>query len=239
MRIFGSYALVYLLDGSGIYGDGRMTTHLRTGDLILVFPDTAHYYGPSENGHWDEWFMVFDGPVFDPWRQVGLISPARPVLHLEPVSFWATRMEAICHEHSGTLAERICELQRLIASAISANETGSVVPRDIAWLNAAQREIELSAQQAGEFSSIADIAERLGESYESFRKRFSRLAGMSPAQHRTHCLMQRVCDLLQQSDLPLREIARRCGFCDEFHLSRRFRTSMGISPTQFRKQMGL
>ena len=46
-RVFGQWALVYLVAGTGRYHDARGTDiPLRAGDVILVFPELAHSYGP-------------------------------------------------------------------------------------------------------------------------------------------------------------------------------------------------
>lgn len=76
MRVLGSYALVYVVGGGGEYSDARGTRRqVSEGDLIWVFPDIPHAYGPARGGRWDEIYLVFDGPVFDLWRQRGLLDP--------------------------------------------------------------------------------------------------------------------------------------------------------------------
>jgi AraC-like protein len=39
------------------------------GDLIWVYPDLGHEYGPWKGERWDEFFVVFDGPIFDLWLE--------------------------------------------------------------------------------------------------------------------------------------------------------------------------
>jgi hypothetical protein len=69
LRIYGSYALVYLLAGSGHYRDANGNARaVAAGDLIWVYPDLGHEYGPWKGERWDEFFVVFDGPIFDLWR---------------------------------------------------------------------------------------------------------------------------------------------------------------------------
>ena len=43
------------------------------------------------------------------------------------------------------------------------------------------------------------------------------------------------CHLLLTTDLPLKSIAERSGFCDEYHFSRVFRQLRRMSPGEFRK----
>lgn len=235
-RVLGSYAVVYLLEGEGRFRDSERDLPLRAGHLLLIFPNVPHVYGPQASRRWSEFYIVFDGPAFDLWRRQGVIDPARPLLSLEPIPYWLARLHEAASEENASVMERICLLQRILAEAISISQRQSVAQQDVLWLEQAQRHLEASAV-AGR-CELSRIAGELGMSYENFRKRFVRLAGLPPARYRSHCLMRRVCDLLQHTDQPLRSIARECGFCDEFHLSRRFRSSMGISPSGFRRQLG-
>lgn len=42
--------------------------------------------------------------------------------------------------------------------------------------------------------------------------------------------------MLRQTDLPVREIARRLGYADPYYFSRAFRKTVGTSPTAYRGQ---
>src|SRR5690242_20594723 len=64
MRVFGSYALVYLLEGSGLYQDGNgYARKVRPGDVLILFPEIPHSYGPGAGEYWNEFYTVFDGPA--------------------------------------------------------------------------------------------------------------------------------------------------------------------------------
>ncbi len=74
-------------------------------------------------------------------------------------------------------------------------------------------------------------------SYESFRKRFTRVVGQPPARYRMARLMDRACELMQAGRALDKEIAGSLGFCDHFHCSRRFKQIVGESPRQFRQRI--
>jgi AraC-like DNA-binding protein len=46
--------------------------------------------------------------------------------------------------------------------------------------------------------------------------------------------MDRACELLLNQNLTLKEIALQLGFVDEYHLSKRFKQIIGVSPSGFR-----
>ena len=84
-RVFGQWALVYLVEGTGRYHDARGTDiPLRAGDVILVFPELAHSYGPEPGGIWNELYVCFRGPVFEAWREAEIFDVRNPAFHWKP-----------------------------------------------------------------------------------------------------------------------------------------------------------
>jgi AraC-like DNA-binding protein len=252
MRILGSYAIVYLLDGSGRFADaaGR-DLPVSPGDLIVVFPDLPHRYGPdrSRGEHWHEIYVCFDGPAFDAWRAHGLLDPARPVLRLEPIAYWFRRMEGIVTDDAagdapapapgawpvGPALRRVCLLQQFLADALAYHHERGVADVDRTWLARAQAAIdEVPPDRDVDWGRVA---RRVGAPYATFRKRFAKLAGTAPAKYRARRVADHACALLHRSDVPLRVVAERCGFCDEFHFSRRFKQLVGVSPSEFRRRL--
>ncbi len=237
MRTFGQYALVYLIDGGGRYRDAHgFNQVLVPGDLILVFPELPHLYGPEKGQRWAEFYICFDGPVFDLWRKLGLLDAREPIRHLEPVDQWLKRLEAILGAprragFSPPLLE-VCRLQQFLADAMTGAGKGARCQQDNRW---AARACALLESELGEVDLRA-LARKLGAGYESFRKRFTRLLGQPPARYRMLRLVDRACELMHEGGLNDKEIARSLGFCDEFYFSRRFKQVTGHSPRQFRRR---
>lgn len=231
MRVLGSYALVYLVNGNGFYMDSRRNRkEMTSGDLILLFPELAHAYGPGQGGYWDEMYLVFEGPVFDLWRKCGVFTSAGPVYHLEPVDYWLQRFEEIVTPGLTPL-ERICRLQTVLADVFTNYERDPAARRDEAWLTKAHALLNVDI---GKELYVNDVALRMGLSPETFRKKFVRLAGVPPWHYRMTRVIEHACRLVHEGSLTNKEIAGKLGFNDEFHFSRRFKQITGRSPTQFR-----
>ena len=91
--------------------------------MICVFPDVPHLYGPEDGEFWQEYFLVFEGPVFDLWRTQGLLDPAEPVLHVEPVEYWLKQMQRVADVTATTEESalvRVARLQELLAELLGA-----------------------------------------------------------------------------------------------------------------------
>ncbi|WP_340017801.1 AraC family transcriptional regulator [Paenibacillus sp. FSL H3-0457] len=62
---------------------------------------------------------------------------------------------------------------------------------------------------------------------------FRQLTGHKPLDYVNHVRIKHAKDWLRKSDEPLRDIASRVGFKDEYYFSRRFRQMTGLSPRQY------
>ncbi len=239
MRVLGSFAVVYIVDGSGYYEDASgLRIGLRAGDLLLIFPDLPHAYGPEKDSSWTELFLVFDGPVFDLWLSTGLLNQAKPVHHVEPIYHWMNRFETILgapHQpgYTPSLLE-VCRLQTVLSEALVGGSKGGAEDEESAW---AARACMLLESEVGNNLDLREVACELNMSYDGFRKRFARHMHVSPAKYRCIRLVDRACELIQKGSLTDKQIAEKLGFCDQFYFSRRFKEITGRTPSQFRASL--
>ncbi len=230
LRVFGSYAVVLILHGAGRYVDAAgADRQVAAGDCILVLPSLPHaYFSQKHDPRWDELHVVFSGPVFDLWQETGLLRPGNLVHRLEPIEYWHARLERCANPDP---LQAVSLVQRFLGEVLSI--PGQVGSDDRAWLARAEQLIGVGPKPDWE-----RVARQLGCSYETFRRRLSSLTGHPPAKYHVHRVIEHACELLKDKSRPLRDIAIDCGFCDEFHFSRRFKQMMGLRPAAFRAQLG-
>jgi AraC-like DNA-binding protein len=244
----GRFSLVYLLEGEGFFVNAAgVDRSLRAGDLLLLFPDVAHAYGPRPGQLWHDAYLLFDGPVFRLWRSERLIDPARPVYHLEPIENWARRFDAIMEPlatpgYQQTIRD-VCRLQEVLADVLVQRQSQRVSNEDQEWLQRArQLLVTMPVDDDDKDEDVAAtsketwdrISQTLGTSYESFRKRFTRLEGIPPARYRMNRLIDRACELIFRTDMTIKQVAFQLGFANAFYFSRRFKQVTGVSPRAYR-----
>lgn len=229
-RVYGLYALVLLVDGAGRYRDRRGTDRrLQPGDLLVVFPEHAHQYGPEPGDRWDEVFIAFHGAAFDAWRSRGL-DPLTPVWSLPNPTTWTQRLVELLSSPSASLAEAT-----RLASAIHSLIADVLAQRDatrLGWLDTAMQQLAGGATAP----PPSAIAKSLGMSPDHFRKIFKAATGESPSVFRRRRRLAQAALMLQRVDLTLDLIAESLGFCDAFHLSKAFKQQFGQSPDSFRNE---
>ena len=228
-RVYGMYALVFLLNGGGRYRDHRgIDRRLSAGDLLVVFPEHPHQYGPEAGDVWDEVFIAFKGAAFEGWRASGL-DPMNPAWSLPEPEAWAQRFFEILRMPVASLAQSTAvaaAIHQLVADALELRPPGR---ED--WLEKA-RQLLGGGVDAPDFPTIAATA---GMSYERFRKAFKAATGETPAGFRRRRRLAQASLMLQRSDLTLEMIADSLGFCDGFHLSKAFKAEYNQSPAELRR----
>jgi AraC-like DNA-binding protein len=237
-RVFGQYAIVYIVHGRGKYADaGGIRRNVGPGDVMILFPDVAHVYSPLPGTSWVTSYLCFQGPLFDLWRRHKILSQRHPVHHAEPVAEWNRRIESVvdASRQAGSTPSllALCRLQQLLAEITSGTGQPQPYQNDLHWLDRVCGLIEANPAGAPDWNGIA---RQVGLSAESLRKRFRRLAGQPPARYRMARLIDRACELMQTGAMKDREIAESLGFCDEYYFSRRFKAVTGQSPRQFRRR---
>lgn len=231
-RILGRYSLVYVFDGSGFYTDDKVKNiPVHPGDIIQISPETRHGYGPRLGLNWHEVYIIFEGPIFDTWFERNCFQLPRPVTRLTPIDYWRDRFLTAIGTGEGSAGidgiSEVIRLQSLMLDIHQALTLGNEDEDD--WLNRAKAALT-------DCSSAQDAASSMRMSYEAFRKRFRRAYGVPPARFHANLQMEQACDMLTQTQEPIREIARRLDFCDEFHFSKRFSQIIGCSPSTYRSR---
>lgn len=238
MRDFASYALVYLVEGRGEYRNASgAACEVVPGRLLLVLPGHRHSYGPLPGATWSEIYVCFQGPAFDAWRAAGLLREDRTWFDLAPLRYWFGKLAAIAELPVGSPLDavtRVVRLEALLAEILAEETRQGQSNEDLEFLANAKR---LLVDGIGTAPDYPAIARQAGCSYESFRKRFARLAGTSPHQFRLRATIERAIDALVRGRPTNAELAERLGFCSEFHFSKQFKKITGLSPRDYRRQL--
>lgn len=96
--------------------------------------------------------------------------------------------------------------------------------------------INAMEQKTHRVYSVAEYAAMCNMSEYHFLHSFKEYSGQSPIQYRNGIAMKRAEYLLENTDLPVGEIARAVGIEDALYFSKKFRQYFGISPTACRKR---
>ena len=203
----------FLLAEAGILDGRRATTHwMHAGTLARQYPaidvDPAVLY-------------VDDGDVL---TAAGTASAIDLCLHLvrrdhgaEAANSVARRMVVPPHRAGGQA--------QFIEAPMPARPADDPLSGLLAWM----------VEHLAEPLSVDDLARRVDLSPRTFARRFGEATGSSPLRW---LLVQRVAlarRLLETTDLPVEEVARRCGYASAAGLRVHFQREAGTAPAAYRR----
>ena len=88
-----------------------------------------------------------------------------------------------------------------------------------------------------EDTSLQELANATGVSKFYLIRIFKAHFGTSPMEYLRGIRMQRACDLLIETDLPIKEIGRQLSYRSSYHFAQCFRQFSGCNPSDFRKSV--
>lgn len=239
MRVLGSYALVLLVEGRGYYHDARGEQALEPGDVVVVYPEIAHAYGPRAGEEWTQVYFVFAGLQFDLWRRGRLLRPEQPVWRLGAPDYWQQRLAGVLKNEprhgAGAPVRAVGRFLEVLAEMIAADSDATREAGREPWLEQSVR--LLGHQRAGGWMSPQDVAREVGLSYENFRKRFAQLTGESPGRYQKRRRLEWACAAIYHGEHTIKQIADELGFCDVFHFSKAFKQVAGTTPAEYRRRV--
>ena len=84
--------------------------------------------------------------------------------------------------------------------------------------------------------SVGEMAKVMNSGEQSFARKFSASLGMTPHKFNENIIIDHAVELLDNSDLSIKEIAAKLHFTNEYYFSRFFKRHMKISPGNFRNK---
>lgn len=96
--------------------------------------------------------------------------------------------------------------------------------------------IALMTRRLGKPVTNTEMARTAGMSARAFERGFAREYGLPPQQYLKRLRIQTACRMLVDTREAIADIALRCGFSDQSHLTREFRRVTDLTPGNYREQ---
>ncbi len=244
-----SYLIFYTISGEGYLKQGNQEVRLEAGSAVLINCRTPQTYGTLEtSSKWHHFWIHCDGsgvealePILNP---EGIIRPVQvsdamrdrfervltllPRDNVESVLEVSLSVHRILTRMAGTLLSRQAAQngQSSGMGILSAGEANKELMERAAEYIRAHFTEDLNLEQLLEFT-------HLSRSY--FLKLFKLYIGSTPYNYLVCYRITQAKELLEMTDLPIREISEKVGFHDEANFSTRFSKIAGETPKQYRK----
>ena len=237
----GYFTLQYMSAGTvELAIDGQL--HVLTGRWFWsAYPGPRIAFHPAPPAtHWRHRYIAFRGPRVRRWMRDGLFpiapQPAPAPRDIETGARFDRLLDLATH-HSGEPFATLRAMHILEEFLIELAEDRTAASRSRpAWVKTAMARLDLVAR--GEDDVVIeypDIADDLGMTEVTFRRRFRAATGTPPHEYLIQSRVAEARRLLGETDLPIKAIAQRLGYNDVYFFSRQFKKFAGVPPALYRR----
>lgn len=233
---FPFYSLVYVVRGSGKYIDENGVTHgLQSGSLFQRRPELRHTTAVTPESDWLEYYFDCNTEYFNHLVDIGVLERDVAVYQLrhDPslCGEFDKLIEEISNADEGRLADILLRFLSCTRSLVNQGrlhqETGD-----------SRRMIEKACLDFRRFVDrrldMKEYCRENGFGYESFRKEFKKVTGVSPGKYLVRKRMDRACHILRSTSKSIFEISVLLGYKSQYEFSNQFKKQFGVYPKHFR-----
>jgi len=231
------WILSYIVRGEGVMMiQGYGEYDIRQGIVTMLRPGTQYQYAMNVLAETCIYYAAFTGQPLNEHAVCTAIdelcSSAEIGLNHEVIEIFQrlfdigkSTIEDVQREMGATVVLLVAKLINLLHAYRQPHSQPSI----------AEQAKALMTVHLKDHISIEQIANELKVPNSTFRRVFRRSVGVSPYQYFLQCKVKSAQDELLNSNTPLRIIAEKFGFSDQYHFSRTFQHITGDRPGEWRK----
>lgn len=231
LRKLQFYVFSHIVRGEGIFElpETQMTFRVMEGQVLSIPPNVVHRFGQS-NSSFHEDVICFTGPKADLLYKNGILKTGiqgsytreRPLVKIIEMSKTITTAKVLTSNLM--LLNFINEINIM---------SGNVQNKSNSKLELVTEKIR---NDLSKWWTVEEMAEMCGYSSDYFRVIFKEHFSVSPKEYIDQLKIAKAQEFLQDSSMPIGEIAGLLGYHNQFHFSRRFKELIGETPSGYRKE---
>ena len=236
------YHLHVVLSGRGVLRVRGQEYHIHKGQLFLLKENEEVFYQADMEDPWYYIWIMYCGKHAERYMTYAGFTENVYVqdCHIDPMEFSSVVTEILDRPHLNASSEfyRMSLAIRFLSLAIESWEKSE---------DASRRKSDLMVDDYVDFAAkfmksnyssikIADVADYIGINRTYLTAIFKAKMHMSPQEYLMQVRMDKSCELLLNTDVPIYVVAKEVGYSDQLAFSKIFRKKLGLSPEQYRKK---
>lgn len=232
--------MIYCLSGRGSIEIDNTIHKMHKGQLAIIPPQIPHIYQADQRDPWSICWIHFTGTHTQALSESLKLTTQNPCLYVPDTRIIRDAFENVyaClnyHYSNAGLQAMSSELLRLFSLAklhqgFSSEQRQSAENRVMSTLAFMEQHLDIPL-------TLNEMAAHSGQSLPYFTKLFRQRTNQSPMAYFIQLKIRKACELLDETDSSIREIANQLGYDDPYYFSRIFKKTQGCSPAAYRQSI--
>ena len=233
--------LIYCLDGKGWYHVGGKKYSAKANQFFIIpATDQPLRYGANEKDPWTIYWIHFSGDKLkmlnDYFSIDEFITPRNIHFDEYKIQLWQQIYDCLEKGYSfENISYANMSLYYFLASFLFPDKRKELLNKKSEDIS--DKVIKYMKKNISERLTVYDIATEFNFSSSHFNSLFRKKTSMSLMDYFIQLKMQRACQLLDFSDMRVKEVAAKIGYDDPYYFSRLFSKVMGLSPQTYRNNL--
>lgn len=235
-KVADEFKLIYITNGSGyVCFENEEETRLEKGDVLMILPNQKYQYYHDSRYDWKEYFIRFEADaLYHQLIKTLFINEYQVVdagFNEELVRLFQRSVDVVRNGLKSSQVYLSGILLHILGLVIAETRNNVAEKREKQQVERAKM---LMHEQVNSEVSLQEIASQMNLSYTTFRKKFKKYSGISPARYLNELRMDKARELLAETALSVKEIAYQLQYSSSNQFSTMFKKQVGLSPQQFR-----
>lgn len=235
-----SHIFIYCSSGEGwVEINGEKPLELKKNTLIVIPAGTPHRYGSEDHDPWSIYWFHLRGEQVNQFIKSFELT-GEPLRF--PSNFFLKFTELFEHcynilsnkPYSLLYHIQVSQTMRYLLSTIGITTVRS--QQEEKREHYLENAVLFMTNHLNTTIKLSDLANFLGLSKQHIIYIFKQETGLPPIDYFIRMKMQRACQMLDLTDMNIKEICNSIGISDPYYFSRLFKKVMGYSPTDYRKK---
>ena len=233
----GFYVIHYVLSGKGFLNGEP----IKKGQGFYLPKDAERLYYSNPADNWSYFWMAFDGSCIE--NILSSIGIPNETCVFDIPSFQA--FEVFVRQLDNQYPMQESEIKKIYISqnlaksyfykVLSFHEQSYVPITNVVSSHVLKAE-KYMLENYDKNIKISDVARKLNINSKYLYDLFNTYFNTSPKQYLNSVRVAQAMELLSNTNLPVTQIAAKCGYSDYMQFSRFFKKNAGMSPSDFRKK---